>query len=102
MRGLGIDPWKDPVSVHSRVGYLPGELNLDSNLTVKGALYYFNDLRGNKCDWDYACQLSARLKLNLHNSAAILFNEGALQLPAEPHDGILAGNQGRGQAARRH
>lgn len=65
MRVLGIDPRKDPVAVHARVGYLPGELNLESNLTVKGALSYFNDLRGNKCDWDYACQLSARLKLNL-------------------------------------
>ncbi len=64
MRVFGIDPGKDPVAVRSRVGYLPGELNLESNLTVKGALHYFNELRG-KSDWGYVRQLTERLKLDL-------------------------------------
>jgi ABC-2 type transport system ATP-binding protein len=65
MSVLGIDPAKDPVAVRSRVGYLPGELNLESNLTVKGALHYFNDLRKHKADWHYVRQLANRLELDL-------------------------------------
>jgi ABC-2 type transport system ATP-binding protein len=65
MQVLGIDPRKDPVGVRSRVGYLPGELNLESNLTVNGVLHYFNDLRGRKSDWSYVRQLADRLELNL-------------------------------------
>ncbi|MDW7650268.1 MAG: ABC transporter ATP-binding protein [Bacillota bacterium] len=65
MRILGIDPAKDPVAVRSRVGYLPGELNLESNLTVKGALHYFNDLRKRKADWNYVRELTERLELDL-------------------------------------
>ena len=65
MRVLGIDPAKDPVAVRSRVGYLPGELSFESNLTVKGVLRYFNDLRGRKNDWKYVNQLADRLDLDL-------------------------------------
>jgi ABC-2 type transport system ATP-binding protein len=65
MRILGIDPAKDPVQVRSHIGYLPGELNLESNLTVKGALHYFNDLRKRKADWTYVRQLADRLELEL-------------------------------------
>ena len=65
IRVLGIDPRKDPVAVRARVGYLPGELNLESNLTVEGALRYFNDLRGRQVDWEYVRQLATRLDLNL-------------------------------------
>lgn len=65
MRVLGLDPGKDPVAVRSRIGYLPGELNLEGNQTVKGALQYFADLRGRKTDWQYVRQLAERLELNL-------------------------------------
>ena len=65
MRVLGIDPRKDPVAIRSRVGYLPGELNLESNLTVKSVLHYFNDLRDNKTDWSFVRQLAERLELEL-------------------------------------
>jgi ABC-2 type transport system ATP-binding protein len=65
MRILGIDPAKDPVQVRSHIGYLPGELNLESNLTGKGALHYFNDLRKRKADWTYVRQLADRLELEL-------------------------------------
>jgi ABC-2 type transport system ATP-binding protein len=65
IRLLGIDPQKDPKIVHAKVGYLPGELNLEANLIVKSALRYFVDLRGNHVDWDYASQLAQRLDLDL-------------------------------------
>jgi ABC-2 type transport system ATP-binding protein len=65
VRVLGIDPQADPVAVRARTGYLPGELALDSNMTVEGALRYFNALRGNKADWGFVHQLVERLQLDL-------------------------------------
>lgn len=62
---LGIDPQAAPVAVRARTGYLPGELQLDPNMTVEGALRYFNSLRANKVDWDFVRQLVARLDLDL-------------------------------------
>src|SRR5438132_5943991 len=38
VRVLGLDPRADPVAVRVRVGYLPGELRLDDNMTAEGAL----------------------------------------------------------------
>jgi ABC-2 type transport system ATP-binding protein len=64
-RVLGTDPQADPVAVRAQTGYLPGELNLESNLRVEGALRYFNDLRGNKIDWGSVRQLAKRLDLDL-------------------------------------
>jgi len=65
LRVLGLDPQANPVAVRSRVGYLPGELNLESNLRVEQALHYLNDLRGNKTQWSYVRQLARRLDLDL-------------------------------------
>jgi ABC-2 type transport system ATP-binding protein len=60
-----MDPRADPVAVRARVGYLPGELNLEANLKVESALRYFADLRGNKIDWGFVRQLARRLDLDL-------------------------------------
>lgn len=65
VRVLGIDPQANPVAVRARTGYLPGELRLDPNMTVEGALHYFNALRGNKADWGFVRQLAERLDLDL-------------------------------------
>jgi len=65
VRVLGIDPQADPVAVRARTGYLPGELQVDPNMTVEGALRYFNALRGNEADWGFARQLAERLDLDL-------------------------------------
>jgi ABC-2 type transport system ATP-binding protein len=65
VRVLGLDPRVNPVAVRSRVGYLPGELNLEPNLKMKQALHYLNDLRGNKADWGHVRQLAQRLDLDL-------------------------------------
>ena len=65
IRVLGLDPQADPVAVRRRVGYLPGELNLEQNMTGEDALRYFNQLRGNGVDWGYVRQLVDRLALDL-------------------------------------
>ncbi len=65
VRVLGIDPQAEPVEVHAHTGYLPGELQLDPNMSVEGALRYFNSLRGNKVDWEFVRQLTRRLDLPL-------------------------------------
>ena len=65
VRVLGIDPQADPEAVQARTGYLPGELRLDPNMTVEGALSYFKALRGNEVDWGFVRQLATRLDLDL-------------------------------------
>ena len=65
VRVLGIDPQVDPVAVRNRVGYLPGELALESNLTVVGQLRYLNRLRGRTVDWSYAREIADRIELDL-------------------------------------
>src|SRR5262249_46709367 len=65
VRVLGLDPQADPVAVRARVGYLPGELRLDDNLTADGALRFFNRLRGGRADPAFIRQLAERLGLDL-------------------------------------
>ena len=65
IRVLGLEPQADPVAVRARTGYLPGELNLEANLTAEGTLRYFNDLRGHQVDWSFVRQLARRLQLDL-------------------------------------
>ena len=65
VRVLGRDPQADSVAVRARTGYLPGELQVDPNMTVEGALRYLNALRGNKADWGFVRQLTERLDLAL-------------------------------------
>lgn len=62
---LGIDPQEDPVAVRARVGYLPGELYMDSNTTGEKLLRYFNRLRGGKAKWDYVKELANMLDLDI-------------------------------------
>ena len=63
---LGMDPQKQPVEVRSRIGYLPGELSLETNIKVFDAVRYFVDLRRNKFNWDYIRELAKRLELDLN------------------------------------
>jgi ABC-2 type transport system ATP-binding protein len=53
------------VKVRALSGYLPGELHIDDNLTVEGALRYFNSLRHKQANWEYVRQLAERLQLDL-------------------------------------
>jgi ABC-2 type transport system ATP-binding protein len=73
VRVLGLDPQKDSVAVRACVGYLPGELHIDQNFSVQGALRYFNNLRSvsvggkacSKADWDFVRQIASRIDLDL-------------------------------------
>jgi beta-exotoxin I transport system ATP-binding protein len=65
IRVFGVDPQLDALGVRARVGYLPGELNLESNQKVADALRYFAALRGNNLDWSHVQELAKRLELDL-------------------------------------
>ena len=65
IRVLGLDPRRAPTEVRARCGYLPGELNVDDNMTVKDVLRYFISLRGAGVKWETAQQIADRLDLDL-------------------------------------
>ena len=65
IRILGMNPQEEPEAVKARVGYLPGELHVDENMTAKQVFRFLNYLRGNRTDWDFIEELSVRLKLDL-------------------------------------
>ena len=56
----GLDVWRQSVQIKRLVGYLPGELALDPNLTGGQILEYFGHLRGG-VDQTYLKSLIARL-----------------------------------------
>jgi ABC-2 type transport system ATP-binding protein len=62
-RIAGLDCWRRSVDVKRVVGYLPGELALDANLTGGQILAYFANLRGG-VDGAYLEDLIARLDLD--------------------------------------
>ena len=59
----GLDCWRDAVKIKRLVGYLPGELSLDPNLTGGQLLTYFANLRGG-VDHREVERLIARLELD--------------------------------------
>ncbi len=65
LRVLDLDPQAEPVAVRARVGYLPGELRVDDNLTAEGLLAFFNRLRRGRADWGFVRRLAERLNLDL-------------------------------------
>lgn len=65
VRVLGLNPQAEPVKVKSLVGYLPGELRFDENLTVLGTIKLFKQLRNDHADWDFINDLATRLDLDL-------------------------------------
>jgi ABC-2 type transport system ATP-binding protein len=78
LRVLDLDPQAEPVAVRARVGYLPGELRFDDNLTADGVLRFFNRLRGGAADPDFIRQLAERLGLAL-NTPIRNFSKGNKQ-----------------------
>src|SRR6266851_5616284 len=59
-RIAGLDVWQQSVEIKRLLGYLPGELSLDPNLTGGQILEYFGHLRGG-INQAYLKQLIARL-----------------------------------------
>jgi ABC-2 type transport system ATP-binding protein len=60
---FGIETTADPVAIHRRLGYLPGEFALYDKLTGGQTIEYFANLRGN-VDAAYQAQLIERLDVD--------------------------------------
>ena len=60
---FGIETSADPVAIHRRIGYLPGEWNLYDRLTGMETITYFANLRGG-IDKAYVAELIQRLDLD--------------------------------------
>jgi ABC-2 type transport system ATP-binding protein len=60
---FGIESSADPVAIHRRVGYIPGEFTLYDRLTGKQTLEYFANLRGG-VDRAYQASLIERFDLD--------------------------------------
>jgi ABC-2 type transport system ATP-binding protein len=60
---FGIETTADPVAIHRRVGYLPGEFDLYDRLTGRETITYFGNLRGG-VDKAYVDGLIQRLDLD--------------------------------------
>ena len=60
---FGIPTSADPVAIHRRVGYLPGEFDLYDRLTGAQTITYFGNLRGG-VDRAYVASLVERLELD--------------------------------------
>jgi ABC-2 type transport system ATP-binding protein len=60
---FGIETTRDPVAIHRRVGYLPGEFTLYDKLTGGQTIEYFANLRGG-VDPIYQADLIARLDID--------------------------------------
>lgn len=63
---LGMDPRQDPVGVRACCGYLPGDLSVDDNLSVKEVLRFFINLRRGRAEWIFVETLAERLALDLN------------------------------------
>jgi ABC-2 type transport system ATP-binding protein len=61
---FGLDIRQSSVDIHSRVGYLNGELALYNNMTGEDLLKYLGNLRGS-LDWKYVRELAARFQCDL-------------------------------------
>jgi ABC-2 type transport system ATP-binding protein len=62
-RIFGIETTHDPVAIHRRIGYLPGEFALYDKLTGDQTIEYFANLRG-RVDRTYQKELIKRLDLD--------------------------------------
>src|SRR3990170_3602739 len=62
-RVFGIESTADPVAIHRRIGYLPGEFTLYDRLTGAQTLEYFANLRGG-VDRAYQASLIERFDLD--------------------------------------
>jgi ABC-2 type transport system ATP-binding protein len=60
---FGIETTADPVAIHRRVGYLPGEFDLYDRLSGADTLTYFANLRGS-VDRRYVAELVEQLDLD--------------------------------------
>jgi len=58
---LGLDSVKDSTEIHKNIGYLPGELELFSQMNGRDFLRYMANLRGG-VDWNFVEEMISNLK----------------------------------------
>jgi ABC-2 type transport system ATP-binding protein len=69
-RLLGGDPWRDAVSLHRRIAYVPGDVTLWPNLTGMQAIDFLSSLRGDGAvDAARRDRLIERFELDPHKLA---------------------------------
>ncbi|TFB22950.1 ABC transporter ATP-binding protein [Filobacillus milosensis] len=61
---FGKDVWKDAVDIHKRIAYVPGDVNLWSNLTGGEVIDFFTKMRGAKIDRSRNEELIERFQLD--------------------------------------
>lgn len=66
---LGGDPWRDAVSLHRRIAYVPGDVTLWPNLTGMQAIDFLAALRGEGVDERRRDALIDRFELDPHKKA---------------------------------
>ncbi|AKS33006.1 ATP-binding cassette domain-containing protein [Mycolicibacterium goodii] len=69
VRLLGGDPWRDAVTLHRRITYVPGDVTLWPNLTGMQAIDFLCRLRGNGVDTHRRDELIDRFELDPHKKA---------------------------------
>ncbi|EKF22790.1 ABC transporter family protein [Mycolicibacterium hassiacum DSM 44199] len=69
VRLLGGDPWRDAVSLHRRIAYVPGDVTLWPNLTGMQAIDFLARLRGNGVNSLRRDELLERFELDPHKKA---------------------------------
>ena len=62
---MGFDPQKQPVSLQTVTGYLPGEMQFYENWSAERQLRFFGDMRNGRVQWDYVKSLAERLELDM-------------------------------------
>ncbi|CAA0122639.1 Daunorubicin/doxorubicin resistance ATP-binding protein DrrA [Mycolicibacterium vanbaalenii] len=70
VRLLGGDPWRDAVTLHRRIAYVPGDVTLWPNLTGMQAIEFLAGLRGrDSVDTKRRDELIERFELDPHKKA---------------------------------
>jgi ABC-2 type transport system ATP-binding protein len=105
---LGHDSRADPVEIHRRTGYLPGEMALYDRLTGGEYLRYLASLRGD-VDGAYALELADRLdcdtirhdrSLSHGNRQKVALIQAFMHRPEAPRAGRAHPGPGPARAAR--
>lgn len=65
IRIFGDDPQRSPQKIKKQVGYLPGDLKMEGDFSVRGFLDYMHHLRGDRHDRQFVLDLAERLDLAL-------------------------------------
>jgi ABC-2 type transport system ATP-binding protein len=69
VRLLGGDPWRDAVTLHRRIAYVPGDVTLWPNLTGLQAIDFLARLRNGSVDTRRRDELLERFELDPHKKA---------------------------------